>query len=71
MVPAISLPRSPLQKPERCPHCNSTRVAPKGKRTKKLEHILLYRCGACGRNFTPGPRAFRNKTYPIQEISAN
>ena len=26
------------------------------------------RCRACGRTFAPGPRAVRNKTYPVNEI---
>ena len=30
--------------------------------------MRLYRCRACGRGFTPGPRAMRNKTYPLNEI---
>ena len=35
---------------------------------KKLETVRLYRCRGCGRTFTPGPRAIRNKTYPLNEI---
>lgn len=35
---------------------------------KKLETVQVYRCRACGRSFTPGPRAIRNKTYPLNEI---
>lgn len=66
--PAAARPRSPIKPPERCPSCNSSRVAPKGRRTKKLETIRLYRCGSCRRTFTPGPRAIRNKTYPLHEI---
>jgi DNA-directed RNA polymerase subunit RPC12/RpoP len=61
-------PRSPIKPPERCPACNSRRIAPKGSRAKKLETIQLYRCKSCGRTFTPGPRALRNKTYPLHEI---
>jgi transposase-like protein len=61
-------PRSPIKPPERCPSCNSRRIAPKGSRAKKLETIRRYRCRLCGRTFTPGPRALRNKTYPIHEI---
>jgi len=61
-------PHSAVKSPERCPSCNSTKVGPKGTRTKKLETIQLYRCRACGRTFTPGPRAIRNKTYPLNEI---
>jgi len=62
--------RSPIaiKPPERCPSCDSRRVAPKGSRAKKLETIRLYRCGSCRRTFTPGPRALRNKTYPLHEI---
>jgi hypothetical protein len=60
--------RSPIKTPERCPSCNSRNIAPKGSRTKKLETVRLYRCRACGRGFTPGPRAMRNKTYPLNEI---
>jgi transposase-like protein len=59
---------SAVKSPERCPSCNSTKVGPKGMRAKKLETIRLYRCKACGRTFTPGPRAMRNKTYPLNEI---
>ena len=61
-------PKSPIKPPERCPACNSRRVAPRGSRAKKLETVRLYRCGACRRTFTPGPRALRNKTYPLHEI---
>jgi len=61
-------PRSPIKPPERCPSCNSRRIAPKGSRAQKLETIRLYRCKSCGRTFTPGPRALRNKTYPLHEI---
>jgi hypothetical protein len=61
-------PRSPIKPPERCPACNSRRIAPKGSRAKKLETIRLYRCKSCRRTFTPGPRALRNKTYPLHEI---
>jgi transposase-like protein len=61
-------PRSPIKSPERCPSCNSRRIAPKGSRAQKLETIRLYRCKSCGRTFTPGPRALRNKTYPLHEI---
>jgi transposase-like protein len=61
-------PRSPIKPPERCPSCNSRSIAPKGARAKKLERIRLYRCRSCRRTFTPGPRAIRNKTYPLHEI---
>jgi len=60
--------RSPIKTPERYPSCNSRDIAPKGTRTKKLETIRLYRCRACGRGLTPGPRAMRNKTFPLNEI---
>ena len=59
---------SGVKPPERCPSCNSTKVGPKGTRAKKLETVRLYRCRGCGRTFTPGPRAIRNKTYPLNEI---
>ena len=57
-----------IKPPERCPHCNSRRLIKKGARQKKLERVPLYRCRACGRTFTPDPRAVRNKTYPVNEI---
>jgi len=60
--------RSPIKTPERCPSCNSRKIAPKGSRSKKFEIVRLYRCRACGRSFTPGPPATRNKTYPVNEI---
>jgi hypothetical protein len=63
-----SPPSSPVKAPERCPHCGSPKIAAKGRRLKKLETIRLYHCRACDRRFTPGPRALRNKTYPIGEI---
>src|SRR5476651_1054590 len=54
--------------PDRCPHCNSTRLTLKGTREKKLERVRIMRCRSCGRRFSPGPRALRNKTYPVGEI---
>jgi transposase-like protein len=60
--------RSSIKPPDRCVFCNSPRIAAKGTRAKKLETVRLYRCRACGRTFTPGPRAIRNKTYPLREI---
>jgi hypothetical protein len=30
--------------------------------------IRVYHCRTCDRRFTPGPRALRNKTYPLGEI---
>src|ERR1700693_1506244 len=59
--------RYPIKNPERCPHCNGKRLIKKGTRKKKLEDVPLYRCRACGRTFAPGPRAMRNKTYPLPE----
>ena len=59
---------SPIKPPDRCPYCNSPRLIKKGSRRKKLERVPLLRCRACGRTFAPGPRAVRNKTYPINEI---
>src|ERR1700688_2519651 len=59
---------STIKPPDRCPHCNSKRLIKKGTRKKKLEDVPLYRCRACGRTFAPGPRAIRNKTYPLPEI---
>lgn len=60
--------RSRIKRPERCPHCNSPRLTTRGSRTKKLETFPLFRCRSCGRTFAPGPRALRNKTYPVHEI---
>jgi hypothetical protein len=54
---AGSLP--PLQ--QQAPH-------QEGHAQKELEDVPLYRCRACGRTFAPGPRAIRNKTYPLPEI---
>ena len=59
---------SPLKTPDRCPYCNSLRLIKKGARQKKLERVPLFRCRGCGRTFAPGPRAVRNKTYPVNEI---
>jgi hypothetical protein len=58
----------PIKTPERCPHCNSKRLIKKGTRKKKLETVPLFRCRSCRRTFSPGPRAIRNKTYPLPEI---
>jgi len=63
-----SPPLSPVKPPERCPHCDSPKITTKGSRLKKLETVLLYHCRACDRRFTPGSRALRNKTYPLNEI---
>src|ERR1700722_19679198 len=60
--------RSTIKPPERCPHCNSKRLIKKGTRKKNLEDVTLFRCRACGLTFAPGPRAIRNKTYPLPEI---
>lgn len=65
---AAPRPSSPIKAPARCPYCNSLRLIKKGTRQKKLERIPLLRCRACGRTFAPGPRAVRNKTYPVNEI---
>jgi transposase-like protein len=59
---------SRIKPPDRCPHCNSKRLIKKGTRKKKLEDVPLFRCRACGRTFGTGPRAIRNKTYPMPEI---
>jgi transposase-like protein len=59
---------STIKPPDRCPHCNSKRLIKKGTRKKKLEDLPIFRCRACGRTFGPGPRAIRNKTYPLPEI---
>jgi hypothetical protein len=61
-------PSSPVKPPERCPHCGSLKIAARGHRRKKLETVRLYHCRACGRRFTPGPRALRGKTFPLGEI---
>lgn len=59
---------TPIKPPERCPYCNCPRLIKKGARQKKLERVPLFCCRGCGRTFAPGPRAVRNKTYPINEI---
>lgn len=59
---------SPIKPPDRCPYCNNPRLIKKGARQKKLERVPLFRCRGCGRTFAPGPRAVRNKTYPVNEI---
>ena len=69
-VPQIPKRLSLIKPPERCPHCNSTRLIKKGTRKKKLERVPLYRCRACGRTFAAGPLAIRNKTYPLPEIQS-
>jgi DNA-directed RNA polymerase subunit RPC12/RpoP len=62
-------PGHPQSKPpDRCPYCNSARLIKKGARKKKLETVPLYHCRSCRRTFAPGPRALRNKTYPLSEI---
>jgi transposase-like protein len=66
---AVRLPSySPVKPPERCPRCGSPKIAPKGRRLKKLETVRIYHCRACDSRFTPGPRALRGKTYPLHEI---
>jgi transposase-like protein len=64
----VDAPLARVKPPSRCPFCNSPAIAAKGSRRKKLETVRLYRCKTCGRAFTPGPRALRNKTYPPHEI---
>lgn len=54
--------------PDRCPHCGSHVLTRRGTRKKKLEIVQLWRCSSCKRVFTPGPRALRNKTYPLRVI---
>ena len=54
--------------PSECPHCGSHSISRKGVRKKKLEIVQLWRCASCKRNFTPGPAALRNKTYPIRLV---
>jgi transcription elongation factor Elf1 len=68
--PTAGPPSSPVKQPERCPHCGSSKIkiTTKGRRLKKLETIRLYQCRTCDRRFTSGPRALRNKTYPVGEI---
>src|ERR1700724_1165826 len=68
LTPRAAPRLSTIKPPERCPHCNSKRLIKKGTRRKKLEDVPLYRCRSCGRTFAPGPRAIRNKTYPLPEI---
>jgi ATP-dependent exoDNAse (exonuclease V) beta subunit len=59
---------SAIKDPDRCPHCNSKRLVKKGTRKKKHEKVPLFLCRSCGRKFAVGPRAIRNKTYPLTEI---
>jgi len=68
LTPRAAQRLSRIKPPDRCPHCNSKRLIKKGTRKKKLEDVPLYRCRSCGRTFAPGPRAIRNKTYPLPEI---
>jgi transposase-like protein len=68
LTPRAAQRLSRIKAPDRCPHCNSKRLIKKGTRKKKLEAVPLFRCRACGRTFAPGPRAIRNKTYPLPEI---
>lgn len=58
----------PIKAPERWPFCNSKRLIKKGSRRKKLETVPLFRCRSCGRTVSIGPRAIRDKTYPLPEI---
>ena len=61
---------SSVKPPDRCPHCNAgiAKITSRGTRKKKLETVRLFRCRSCGRSFTAGPRALRNKTFPLPEI---
>ena len=54
--------------PERCPYCRGRKLVRKGVRRKKLETVQRWACLSCGRLFTPGPSALRNKTYPLVVI---
>src|SRR5205823_11822127 len=64
-----AIPSASAVKPaERCPQCRSRKIAPKGRRLKKLETIRLYHCRGCGHGFAPGPSALRYKTYPVGQI---
>src|SRR5438477_4572904 len=65
---AFSPVHSPVKPPERCPDCGRRKITTKGRRIKKRETVRLYICRACNSRFTPGPRALRNKTYPIGQI---
>ena len=56
------------KRPERCPYCDSTHVAKKGTRKKKIEVVQLWRCASCTRVFTPAPAPLRNKTYPLKVV---
>jgi transposase-like protein len=67
-APAPTRVSHTAKRPERCPHCGSTKLVRKGTRTKKLETVQLWKCRACGRVFTPAPPALRHKTYPLAVI---
>ena len=71
-VTTSTAPNRTAGAPERCPHCNApkSKLVTRGVREKKLETVHLFRCRSCGRTFTPGPSAIRNKTYPVREILA-
>ena len=53
-----------------CPHCGSTNLTRRGTRKKKFEIVQLWRCSACKSVFTPNPDAMRNRTYPLEFITA-
>jgi hypothetical protein len=43
----------------------------KGRRLKKLETVRLYRCRACDRGFTPGPRALHFAYYNFCRVHSS
>ena len=67
-TPQIARVPHTTKRPERCPYCGGSNLSRKGTRRKKLEIVQVWRCFACKRNFTPGPAALRNKTYPLRMI---
>jgi len=67
-MPRIARVPHTTKRPERCPYCGGSNLSRKGTRRKKLEIVQVWRCFACKRNFTPGPAALRNKTYPLRMI---
>jgi transposase-like protein len=67
-TPRIARVPHTTKRPERCPYCGGSNLSRKGTRRKKLEIVQVWRCFACKRNFTPGPAALRNKTYPLRMI---
>ena len=67
-VPRAALAPLTSKQPLACPRCGGHNVSRRGRRKKKLEIVQLWRCSACKHVFTPGPRALRNKTYPLRMI---